>query len=53
MKCFLNDENKLLFKDKCWVFNLKSLCTRLIQYIYNLIMTKHSKRNITDKLMFK
>ncbi len=51
MKCFLSDEEKLLFCRKCWVLFSESLCTELIQYTHDSTMTEHSKRNVTDALL--
>jgi len=51
MKCFLSDEEKLLFHRRHWVSFSESLCTKLIQYTHNSTMTEHSKRNVTDALL--
>jgi len=51
MKCFLSDEEKLLFHKRHWVSFSKSLCTELIQYTHDLTMTEHSKRDVTDSLL--
>ncbi len=51
MKCFLSDEEKLLFCKRHWVSFSKSLCTELIQYTHDSTMTKHSERNVTDILL--
>jgi len=51
MKCFLSDEEKLLFCEKCWVLSSKSLHTELIQYTHDLTMTEHSERDVTDALL--
>jgi len=51
MKCFLSNEEKLLFCRRHWVLFSESLCTELIQYTHNLTMTEHSKRNVTDALL--
>ena len=51
IKCFLSNEEKLLFHRRCWVSFLKSLCTELIQYTHDSTMTEHSKRNIISVLL--
>jgi len=51
MKCFLSDEEKLLFCKRHWVLFSELLCTELIQYTHDLTMTEHSKRNVTDALL--
>jgi hypothetical protein len=49
MKCFLSNEEKLLFEDtECFS---ESLCTELIQYTHDSTMTEHSERNVTDALL--
>jgi len=52
-KCSLNDENKLLFQERHWVSDSKSLCIRLIQYTHGSTMIRHFKRDVTDELLFK
>jgi len=51
MKCFLSDEEKLLFCERHWVSSSKPLCTELIQYTHDSTMTEHSKRDVTDALL--
>jgi len=51
MKCFLSNEEKLLFYRRHWVLFSELLCTELIQYTYDSTMTKHLKRNVTDALL--
>ncbi len=51
MKCFLSNEEKLLFCKRHWVSFSESLCTELIQYTHNSTMTEHSERNVTDVLL--
>jgi len=51
MKCFLSNEEKLLFHKRHWVLFSESLCIRLIQYTHNSTMTEHSERNVTDALL--
>ncbi len=51
MKCFLSNEEKLLFCKRCWMLFSESLCIKLIQYTHDLTMTEHSKRNVTDALL--
>ncbi len=51
MKCFLSDEEKLLFCERHWVSFSKSLCTKLIQYTHDSTMTEHSERNVTDTFL--
>ncbi len=51
MKCFLSDEEKLLFYRRHWVLFSEPLCTELIQYTHDSTMTEHSKRNVTDALL--
>ncbi len=51
MKCFLSDEEKLLFHRRHWVLLSESLCTELIQYTHDLTMTEHSKRDVTGALL--
>jgi len=51
MKCFLSDEEKLLFHRRHWVSFSEPLYTELIQYTHNLTMAEHSKRNVTDALL--
>jgi len=51
MKCFLSDEEKLLFHKRHWVLFSESLCMRLIQYTHDSTMTEHSKRDVTDALL--
>ncbi len=51
MKCFLSNEEKLLFHRRHWVSFSESLCTELIQYTHDSTMTEHSKRNVTDALL--
>jgi len=51
MKCFLSDEEKLLFCRRCWVSFSESLHMRLIQYTHDSTITEHSKRNVTDVLL--
>jgi len=50
-KCFLSNEEKLLFHKRCWVLFSESLHTELIQYTHNSTMTEHSKRDVTDALL--
>ncbi len=50
-KCFLSDEEKLLFCKRQWVLFSESLCTRLIQYTHDSTMTEYSKRYVTDTLL--
>ncbi len=50
-KCFLSDEEKLLFCERRWVLLSEPLCMRLIQYTHDLTMTEHSKRDVTDALL--
>ncbi len=50
-KCFLSDEEKLLFHKRRWVLSSKSLCTELIQYTHDSTITEHSKRDVTDALL--
>jgi len=51
MKCFLSDEEKLLFCERCWVPSSEPLCTGLIQYTHDSTMAEHSKRDVTDALL--
>jgi len=51
MKCFLSNEEKLLFHKRHWVLFSESFCTRLIQYTHDSTMTEHLKRNVTDVLL--
>jgi len=51
MKCFLSNEEKLLFCRRHWVLFSESLCTRLIQYTHDSTMTEHSERDVTDTLL--
>ncbi len=51
MKCFLSDEEKLLFCERCWVLSSESLCTELIQYTHDSTITEHSERNVTGTLL--
>jgi len=51
MKCFLSDEEKLLFCERHWVLSSESLCTELIQYTHDSTMIKHSERDVTDALL--
>ncbi len=51
MKCFLSDEEKLLFHRRRWVSFSEFLCTELIQYTHDSTMTEHSKRDVTDTLL--
>ncbi len=51
MKCFLSNEEKLLFCERCWVLSSEPLHTELIQYTHDSIMTEHSERNVTDALL--
>ncbi len=51
MKCFLSNEEKLLFHERHWVLFSKSLCTELIQYTHDSTMAEHSERNVTDTLL--
>ncbi len=50
-KCFLSDEEKLLFHKRHWVSSSESLCMKLIQYTHDLTMTEHSERDVTDALL--
>jgi len=50
-KCFLSDEEKLLFHKRHWVLFSESLCTELIQYTHDSTMTEHSEKNVTDALL--
>jgi len=50
-KCFLSNEEKLLFHRRHWVLFSKLLCTELIQYTHDSTMTEHLKRNVTDALL--
>ncbi len=50
-KCFLSDEEKLLFCKRHWMLFSEPLCTRLIQYTHDSTMTEHSERNVTDTLL--
>jgi len=51
MKCFLSDEEKLLFCRRHWVLFSESLHTELIQYTHDSTMTEHSERNVTNVLL--
>jgi len=51
MKCFLNNEEKLLLCERCCVSFSESLCTELIQYTHDSTMTEHSERDVTDTLL--
>jgi len=51
IKCFLSDEEKLLFCRRHWVLSSESLCTELIQYTHDSTMTEHSERDVTDALL--
>ncbi len=51
VKCFLSDEEKLLFHRRHWVSFSEPLCIELIQYTHDSTMTEHSKRNVTDALL--
>jgi len=51
MKCFLSNEEKLLFCRRHWVLFSESLCTELIQYTHDSTMTEHLKRDVTDTLL--
>ncbi len=53
MKCFLSDEEKLLFHKRHWVLFLELFCTELIQYTHDSTMTKHLKRNVTDAFLLQ
>jgi len=50
-KCFLSDEEKLLFCERHWVLLSKPLHTELIQYTHDSTITEHSKRDVTDALL--
>jgi len=50
-KCFLSNEEKLLFDERCWVLFSESLCMKLIQYTHDSTMIRHSKRDIIDALL--
>jgi len=52
-KCFLSNEEKLLFCERHWVLFSEPLCMRLIQYTHNSTMTEHSKRDVTDALLLQ
>ncbi len=51
MKCFLSNEEKLLFHERHWVLFSKFLHTELIQYTHDSTMTEHSKKDVTDALL--
>ncbi len=51
MKCFLSNEEKLLFCRRHWVSFSEPLCMKLIQYTHDSTMTEHSERNVTDALL--
>ncbi len=51
MKCFLSDEEKLLFHRRRWVLSSEPLCTELIQYTHDSTMAEHSERDVTDALL--
>ncbi len=51
MKCFLNNEEKLLFHRRHWVMFSEPLHTELIQYTHDLTMTEHSERDVTDAFL--
>jgi len=53
MKCFLSNEEKLLFCKRHWVLFSESLCMKLIQYTHDSTMTEHLKRNVTDALLLQ
>jgi len=50
-KCFLSDEEKLLFCRRHWVLLSELLCTKLIQYTHDSTMAEHSERDETDVLL--
>jgi len=50
-KCSLSSEEKLLFQERHWVLNSKSLYTELIQYTHESTMIRHSERDITDTFL--
>ena len=45
-ECEVRD-NELLFQGRRWVPDLESLCTKVIQETYDLIMTRHPGREAT------
>jgi len=51
MKCFLSNEEKLLFCRRHWVLFSEPLYTELIQYTHDSTMTEHLKRDVTDTLL--
>ena len=51
MKCFLSNEEKLLFCKRHWVLFSEPLYTKLIQYTHDSTMTEHLERNVTDTLL--
>jgi len=51
MKCFLSNEEKLLFCKRHWVLFSEPFCTELIQYTHDSTMTEHSKRDVTNTLL--
>jgi len=51
MKCFLSNEEKLLFCERHLVSFSEPLCTELIQYTHDLTMTEHLERDVTDALL--
>jgi len=53
MKCFLSNEEKLLFHRRHWVLFSESLCTELIQYTHDSTMTEYSERDVTDALLLQ
>ncbi len=50
-KCFLSNEEKLLFCKRRWVSFSEPLCMKLIQYTHNSTITEHSERDVTDVLL--
>ncbi len=50
-KCFLSDEEKLLFCERHWVSSSEPLCMKLIQYTHDSTMAEHLKRDVTDALL--
>jgi len=51
MKCFLSNEEKLLFCRRHWVSFSEPLYTKLIQYTHDSTMTEHSERDVTDTVL--
>jgi hypothetical protein len=51
VECLVNDEGQLLYRGRKWVLNKELLRTRIIEEIYNSLLTGYPGREITYRIV--